>query len=302
MTGPGDEKRRIALVLSAGLAYALFCAIAITRSWPHHELLAIAVQYGMLLPALAYALRGGNHSPVLCWHGAAPVCILLFVVVASVVSWRVTQGFAVSDEISYGFQARILASGRLVAPAPPGAPEEPVDAPIPISFDHQIVSRRRGWFSKFPLGWPLVLALPEMAGLPWLANALLGGLLLLILGMVANEAFGPDAVLVATVMAALSPYFLAECVGRMSHTLDGVLIAASCLFCLQGIRTGKLSRFAWMFALLLYAFHVRPFTALVASTVLGLSMLIGAAGRTSGSFVRSFVRSFVLARFPFWRP
>jgi 4-amino-4-deoxy-L-arabinose transferase-like glycosyltransferase len=80
-------------------------------------------------------------------------------------------------------------------------------------------------------------------------------------------------------MAALSPYFLANSVGRMSHALAGLLVTAASVLCIQGLKSGKLSRFVWMFVLVAATFHVRPLTAFVTSVVLGLAALIGTRAR-----------------------
>jgi hypothetical protein len=184
----------------------------------------------------------------------------------------------ISDESSYRFQARTLASGRLIAPAPPGAPEHPVDVPVPLNFTHQVISKA-GWYSKYPIGWPAVLAIPERMHLGWLVNPVLGALLLVLIGCAAREVCGSAVVLPAIAMAALSAYMLANSVGRMSHGLSSVVVTAATLLCVQGLNTGKLSRLAWMFALIIAAFHVRPFTAFVTALVLGVGSLIGTRKR-----------------------
>jgi hypothetical protein len=113
----------------------------------------------------------------------------------------------------------------------------------------------------------------------WLVSPLLGALLLVVTGLVAREVFGPATVLPAVGMAGLSPFFLENSVGRMSHALAAVLVASAAILCIQGLKTGKLSRFAWMFVLVVATFHVRPLTAFVTSAVLGLAALIGTRAR-----------------------
>jgi hypothetical protein len=303
-TGTG----RIAVALLGAAAYASLAGIAIGRSWHHHELIGIFLQYALLLPAVVYGLRTPGTTTTVCMpRRLAATLIFAFLAISSAVSWRVSQGMTISDEGSYRFEALTLASGRMVAPPPAGAPERPADVPQPLGFNHQILSRT-GWYSKYPLGWPAVLAFPERINLGWLVNPILGAILLAIIGLVAREAFGPATVLPAVAMAALSPYFLANSVGRMSHALAGVLVAAAALFCIRGLKTGKVSRFACMFLLLGATFHARPFTAFVASAVLGLGALVGTRGRRSlctrvsllGALAASFaVSSFLLYNWRF---
>jgi hypothetical protein len=260
------------------VAYACMVGVAVTRSWPHYELIGIFLRYTVLLPAVVYGLRTPDAvATVSMPRRSATMLVSAFLLIAAAVSWLVNDGMF-PDESSYQFQARTLASGAMLASPPSGAPERPVDAPRPLLFNHHVLSRA-GWYSKYPIGWPAVLALPERIGLGWLVNPVLGTLLLAIIGLAAREAFGPATVLPAVAMAALSPYFLANCVGRMSHALAGVLVAWATVLCIQGMKTGKLSRFGWMFLLLVATFQVRPLTALVASVVLGIGALIGTRTR-----------------------
>ena len=71
------------------------------------------------------------------------------------------------------------------------------------------------------------------------------------------------------IMALLSPYFLANCVGRMSHPACCVFLAGACLFCFDGLRTLRIRPFLWMLLLITAAFQVRPYTAAAIGAVLG---------------------------------
>ncbi|MDQ2776290.1 MAG: hypothetical protein M3Y57_15435 [Acidobacteriota bacterium] len=276
----GQFDKRIALPLAGIAVYGLLTSTMIAASWRHFELAGILVRYALLLPAVLYALRqpGLAGGSIGGGRRSAQFVIAAFLLVAASVSCYVGGGVMIPDESSYRFQARTLAAGRLIAPAPPGAPERPVDVPVALNFTHQVISKA-GWYSKYPIGWPAVLAIPERMHAGWLVNPVLGALLLVLIGCVAREAFGSAVVLPAIAMAALSAYMLANSVGRMSHGLSSVLVAAATLLCVQGVNTGKLSRFAWMFALIIAAFHVRPFTAFVTALVLGVGSLIGTKNR-----------------------
>jgi hypothetical protein len=259
--------------------YVSLTGFAITRSLHHYELIGIFLQYAILLPAVLYGLRtAGATAAVSMPRRSAALLACVFLAIAAAESWRVRKGGVIPDEDSYRFQARILATGNIFAPPPPGAPDRPADVAVPIHFEHHVLSRA-GWYSKYPIGWPAVLALPERMNLGWLVSPFLGALLLVVTGLAAREAFGPDTVFPAVAMAGLSPYFLANSVGRMSHALAGLLIASAAVLCIQGLKSGKLSRFAWMFLLLVATFHVRPLTALAGSVVLGLGALIGTRAR-----------------------
>ncbi len=267
------------IALLGTAVYALITGIAVVRSWPHYELLGLFLRYAVLLPAIVYCLRLPGPGNRFGLPGRRSVLIIIagFLVITAALNSSINRGQMIPDEGSYRFQARIIAAGKIFAPPPVGTNRVGY-VPRPVRFNHLIVSGR-GWYSKYPLGWPAVLALPEKLHLGWLVNPVLGALLLAIIGLVARETFGPAAVAPAVVIAALSPYFFANSVGRMSHALCGVLVAWASLLCIQGLKTGALSRFAGMFLLLVPTFHVRPFTALVASIVLGLGALIATRNR-----------------------
>ncbi len=274
----GFFTRRVVVSLLGIAAYASLTGVAVTQSWRHYELIGIFLRYAVLLPAIVYGLRTPRAVAASLPHRRSTVLVCAFLAIAAAVSWRIGDGVTTTDESAYRFEALTLAAGEIVAPAPPGAPEGPADAPRPLRYPRHIVSRA-GWYSMYPMGWPAVLAFPERIHLGWLVNPLLGALLLAITGLAAREACGPATVFPAVAMMALSPYVLGNSVGRMSHALTAVLVASASVLCIQGLKTGKLSRFGWMFLLLVATFHVRPLTAFVASVVLGLGALIGTRTR-----------------------
>ncbi len=48
---------RVLAVVTATVLYTCIAASSISQSWPHYELIALAGQFGILLPALIYALK-----------------------------------------------------------------------------------------------------------------------------------------------------------------------------------------------------------------------------------------------------
>jgi hypothetical protein len=259
--------------ISGGILYAVLAVACIGRV-PHFEWLVLGAQCAILLPALVYALaRRGADAP------ASPiripdrkVVLIAFLVSAAAASCWLTPGTMIPDETSYYFQARVLASGRLVAQAPPGAAKIPADTPAPLVYNHHVL-RASGWFSRYPLGWPAVLSIGERLHAPWLMNPLLGGILLAITAAIARRAFGCRTRDAALWFAALSPYFFANSIGLMSHVTCGVLIAAACLCCFEGIRSRRMTPLAWMLGALALTFHIRPYSGFIAACVLGVASL-----------------------------
>jgi hypothetical protein len=267
---------RVLAILAATLAYGAVVAMAVSRGWPHYELLAIVLQVALLLPALVYGLKtpGGIASGTLparpgIWTAAA---IGVFLIASAALSAINVQGVSIPDERAYLFQARILASGNLMATAPPGSPEHPWDAPPALNFNHHVISKQ-GWFAKYPLGWPLMLALPEKLGLGWLVNPLLAAGILICTAGIAYQLCGGAGAFWAVAMLVLSPCFLAQTVILMSHAMAGLLVAAACWAWLNGTRRRKLRYFALMYVLVGLTFHVRPFTALLTALTLTVALV-----------------------------
>ncbi len=268
---------RAFLGAAAIVLYGTLASLAVAGNWPHHELIASFLQSAAFLFILAFA---ATRSHALPWNPPqlqaagrwTATAILLFLALASVLSWNVVRGVTNPDESSYRFQARILAAGRLAAEPPTGAPVRPLDVPAPLKYNQHILWKN-GWFSKYPIGWPMLLAIPERFGWPGIVNPMLASGILVCAAVIARSAFGPTSGLLAVLIAVLSPYFLAQYVTRMSHAAAGLLVAGSCLLLLKGLRSGGLVHFAAMYLPIVIAFHVRPLTALIAGTALTLGAL-----------------------------
>lgn len=202
--------------------------------------------------------------------------VLLFYLVVSVpLAWWGNQTPSSADESAYLFQARIFASGRLAAEAPPTA--QPVDLrhPNEFFFVHHIITRDM-WFGKYPPGWPALLALGVMLHVEWLVNPLLGLLLLWLTYRVALQCFGERIARLSAVLLLLSPVFFINCFGYYSHVFCGIALATATLFCLRSMRAWRARDVALCFAALAVAFLIRPYTAFCFAAVLGVAQLSSA--------------------------
>ena len=184
----------------AGLALAI-AAIAALNLW-----LAIRA-----IPAAAFerlsgwvdrrvTLGEGDASPAR-WDRALPWAAGAWVVLLSA-----ALGFAVfeqlphiDDSVSYLFQAKYFATGHLTLPAPPDS--------AAFQMDQTIMDRGRWFAYGFP-GWPALLALGVLAGVPWLVNPLLGGLCVLLAHQVVRRSHGRGVANLTCLLMAVSPWFL----------------------------------------------------------------------------------------------
>src|SRR4029453_8153164 len=158
---------------------------AVSGKWPSEHLLPWIVRLAGTLLVIAAAVRVGQTSwwPELSRRAqdrigrsglARPIAFaVLATIISTALTYLVLEPFPhIEDEAAYYFQARIFASGHLFAPAPPS----------PEFFPSSWMMLRGGrWFSVFPPGWPLLLAIGMKGGVPALVNPVLTGLCLLLL-------------------------------------------------------------------------------------------------------------------------
>lgn len=267
------------VLIGAALVYLAVTGYAISQNVSHFELWGVLLQFILLLPALWLVLRdrtvGDSPFSFSEVPGQKWMALLLvgFSVVALPFSYWIGRAVVFADETSYQFQALAFDHSELMAEPPPGAKVAETVTPEPIAFKHLVVSRK-GWFTKYPIGWPLVLAVGEKVNLGWAVNPVLGIVFLLLIGAVAHEAYGRGLAFPALWMAVLSPYLLSYTTGRMSHGLCAVLITAAALFCVRALRTPRTSDVVLMFVALILSFHVRPYTAFLVAPVMGLALLL----------------------------
>ena len=268
------ERVRIPVMVGATLLYGILAAVAVLRVWRHYELIAIFLQAVLLLPAFLYGLKGSGPALPSLPVPARPrfwiaVAMGAFLIGSAALSAIVTQG-SEADEVAYLFQARTLSTGHLVAPPPPGAPELPWNQPLALTFNHSVLWRK-GWSMKYPLGWPLAMALPAKFGWAWALNPLLGVGILIFTARLARRLGGEEGAFLAVALLVLSPCFLARSVVLMAHPLEGLLVAGACWAWYEATCRRSLPRFALMYLLIGLGFHVRPLTALMTAVALTAS-------------------------------
>ncbi len=179
-------------------------------------------------------------------------CAGLFLALSTTMVWLVFERIPhVHDESAYMFQARTFAGGALSVPSLPQAAQG--------AFEQYLIDPHDGrWISTFTPGWPAVLAIGVLVGVPWVVNSILGVIALFLAYAILLRFSQPRTAAVAVMLMALSPWFVAMSASLMSHNLALVLVLG-----------------AWL--LLLLAEH-RPFgpatgLALVAGLAMGWCLL-----------------------------
>lgn len=133
------------------------------------------------------------------------------------------------DEMAYIFQARVFARGALWAPPPPDTS---------AFFTPFVLIVNGHWVGKYPIGWPLVLALGEALGAGWLVNPALGAATVAVTYCLGRDVVDRQVGLMAGLLAAASPFFLILAGTYMSHTAGGLFTA----LLLWGWRRAELAR------------------------------------------------------------
>lgn len=152
----------------------------------------------------------GRNSARLPWMAA-----LWVVVASSVLAWFPLERLPhIPDEVSYIFQAKYMAEGKLFLPMPPDA--KGLDVPFTIADGQK-------WYSAFPGGWAAVLAIGIKLGVPWLVNPLLGGIAVLLAHALLRRLYGLDVADGAVLLLAASPWLLYISASFMAHAVSLVL-------------------------------------------------------------------------------
>jgi 4-amino-4-deoxy-L-arabinose transferase-like glycosyltransferase len=187
----------------------------------------------------------------------AIVLSLLAVLAAYWVADRYYEKLAhLEDEMSYVWQAQVIARGQLTVPSP----THPDSFLWPFVVDHN--GQR---FGKYPPGWPAVLALGVRLGVRDLVNPLLAGLGIWLIYRLGKRTFGETVGLLASGLTLASPFFLVNSASLLSHPLGLALSAAFALSWLKAFGDPISSR-PWLptlaAAIALGALVLtRPFTA-----------------------------------------
>ena len=137
----------------------------------------------------------------------------------------------VPDEFSYLHQARGFADGEL-APASPPLEE--------FHYTSWAIHDGGRWYSVFPPGYGVLLAVGVKAGVPWAVNPVLGALLALALYALGRALFGGDGLAArAAVIVYLASWFRLMHAGSfMSHPTAALATVLVVLGVLRGVTGG----------------------------------------------------------------
>lgn len=182
----------------------------------------------------------------------------------------------VEDSIAQLIQARIFASGH--ATAEPFLPKEF------FFFGFMVDSNR--WFSQYPPGHPLVLALGVLMGTPYLVNPLLGFAGVLLFYYLLKGSDGGGTARWAAWAMALSPYVVFMSSEYMNHTTTLV----SSLIGWLALKKGEGGRIGWLLLSGLgfgYCTATRPLEGAIFAAIGGVYLLFTIGGLKFSSLIKA---------------
>lgn len=123
------------------------------------------------------------------------------------------------DEVAYYFHARYLATGRLYLPLPP----------VIQAYNFELMDYdATRWYASPPHGWPLMLALGIILGVPWLVNPVLGGLNIVLIYILVRDLYDRQTARISALLLSFSPWHILLAMSFMTHiaALTFTLLAA----------------------------------------------------------------------------
>ena len=177
------------------------------------------------------------------------------------------RGPSTSDELAMLWHAKMLVHGRLSLPVDPNREF--------FALENVVDTGR--WYSQFPIGGPLFLALGALAGLPWIVNPLLIGGTAAALYHFARRAFDETQARIAIALFAVAPMVLIMAGTWMNH-VPVVFLTACALAALvewDGATTRRRrAAFAALIGVLLGLIAtIRPLDAVAVSIAIGVFQL-----------------------------
>ena len=163
----------------------------------------------------------------------------------------------VNDEVVYTLQSKLFAAGMRTGPA--------ADNASMLLYPFWVTAPES--YAAFPPGWPAILALGEIVGLPWIINPLLAACLPLLVYALTLEWTDSRTARIAALLVAISPAIWMLGASRMAHTSVLVALASAWLV----LTRRKDAPLYWVAAgaAVAYVMLARPFDAFL----IGLPLL-----------------------------
>jgi hypothetical protein len=171
---------------------------------------------------------------------------LVFLLQTLVVYHVVAQRFPVSgDDYSYEYQAKLFARGALYAEDSLYDPRQPLYSSVVTNCLRDNGGHR---LSKYPPGWPILLAAGEALGIGWAIGPLLGALLVFLVLSHVERQMGREWVNVAWLLLTLCVFFAYYAASLRAHTATALFVFAAFLIYDATLRGQRRRQGLWLFA------------------------------------------------------
>ena len=190
------------------------------------------------------------------------------------------------DSISQVFQANVFANGDL-REVPPRHPE--------FFFTQNMILDKTGWYSQYPPGHSLLLAIGALLNNVWIIPIILSLATVFFLFRAISKIYDRDTALFSLLLLMGSPFFLTMSASMMNHT-SMLFLASLALYLFVRWESDTPKRVLGLGLVLGAGFLVRPLTALcIAVTFFSFVLLNSRKQRT-----RYFLLTLLAAGIPFF--
>jgi 4-amino-4-deoxy-L-arabinose transferase-like glycosyltransferase len=189
------------------------------------------------------------------------LCIVFSLLISSLVF---QDSVLSSDEWSYLIQAQIFSHGKLAVPSPRHRE----------FFDFIHIVNNGRYYSKYPPGWPFLLAIGVWLGMPRVVNSLLGAGTLLLLYAIGKKLYTLRIALLASLFAVASPYFLFNTASYFSHTASLFFVTLLLFLLMCGWEKRRWSYFLLAGLSGSASFLVRPFDQCAVLVPIGIFLIV----------------------------
>lgn len=174
-----------------------------------------------------------NHiaqAPIKKWEIKLLVLTVVLVILGCIALNQLVLGGTPHgwDGVSYYYQAKVFASGRIVAPSTKF---------IEFFWIANIINRTDKRFSKYTPGWPLILTPAMFLGIPFIANAALAGLCVALMWLLTRDLFGIREAWISVVLAATSPFFIFMGANYLSHMSSATALLGMLYALIKSVRS-----------------------------------------------------------------
>ena len=175
----------------------------------------------------------------------------------------------IADEVGYLYHARYFADGKLSMPLPPDPEGFDIDL---ITFDKDKI------FSPVPPGWPAMLSLGVLLGVPWMVNSVLGGVGMLLFYIFISDVYNRRTARIASLLLCFSPWYIFMSVNYLNQMFSFTCALSAAVATAWARNTGK-AFWGWAGGIAIGMLSLtRPLEAVVVAALLGL-WIMGAKGR-----------------------